>query len=85
MIEENSASSSANEVSIRTLVSGWSARICRVASMPLPSASRTSITTTSGRVRAASSIASCTLPACAVTTMSSCVSSIPLMPSRTIS
>ena len=51
MIEANSASSSANDVSISTLVAGWSARISRVASMPLPSASRTSITTTSGRVR----------------------------------
>ena len=53
--------------------------------MPLPSASRTSITTTSGRVRWASSIASCTVPACAVTTTSSWASSIALMPSRTIS
>ena len=35
MIEANSASSSANEVSIRTRVSGLRARISRVASMPL--------------------------------------------------
>ena len=37
MIEANSASSSANDVSIRTWVSGCFARISRVASMPLPS------------------------------------------------
>ena len=72
MIEANSASSSANDVSIRTCVSGCFARISRVASIPLPSVSRTSMTTTSGRVRSASSIASCTMPASAVTTMSSC-------------
>ena len=71
MIEANSASSSANDVSISTWVSGRLARISRVASIPLPSDSRTSITTTSGRVRAASSIASRTVPASAVTTMSS--------------
>ena len=56
MIEANSASSSANDVSIRTRVFGWFARISRVASIPLPSARRTSMTTTSGRVRSASSI-----------------------------
>jgi hypothetical protein len=36
MIEADSASSSANEVGIRTFVSGRRARISRVASMPLP-------------------------------------------------
>ena len=71
MIEANSASSSANDVSISTLVAGRAARISRVASIPLPSVSRTSITITSGRVRAASSIASRTEPASDVTTMSS--------------
>ena len=40
-----------------TAVFGCLARISRVASMPLPSARRTSMTTTSGRVRSASSIA----------------------------
>ena len=84
MIDANNASSSANDVSISTCVSGRFARISRVASMPLPSTRRTSMTMTSGRVRSASSIASCTEPASAVTTMSSCDWSIALMPSRTI-
>jgi len=48
--EANSASSSANVVSIRTCVLSRRARISRVASMPLPSARRTSMTTTSGFV-----------------------------------
>src|SRR3954470_9870020 len=85
MIEANSASSSANEVSIRTFVAGRVARISRVASIPEPSVSRTSITITSGRVRAASSIASRTVPASDVTTMSFWDSSIARIPSRTIS
>ena len=85
MIDEKSASSSANEVSIRTRVAGCFARISRVASMPLPSARRTSITTTSGRVRSASSIASRTPPASAVTWMSSSDASIARIPSRTTS
>ncbi len=84
MIEANNASSSANDVSISTCVLGCFARISRVASIPLPSIRRTSITTTSGRVRSASSIASCTVPASAVTTTSSCDWSIARMPSRTI-
>src|SRR6266511_1284716 len=49
MIEANRASSSANEVSMMTAVFGWRARISRVASIPLPSARRTSMTTTSVR------------------------------------
>src|SRR6266545_299944 len=53
MIEANRASSSAKDVSMMTAVFGWRARISRVASIPLPSASRTSITTTSGRARSA--------------------------------
>jgi hypothetical protein len=85
MIEANSASSSAKEVSIRTRVAGCLARISRVASMPLPSVRRTSITITSGRVRSASSIASRTEEASVVTTMSSSGSSIARIPSRTIS
>jgi len=85
MIDANKASSSANDVSISTCVCGLAARISRVASMPLPSISLTSITTTSGRVRAASSIASRTVPASAVTTMSSSASSTARIPLRTIS
>ena len=84
MIDANNASSSANDVSISTWVFGCFARISRVASIPLPSINRTSITTMSGRVRSASSIASWTDPASAVTTMSSCDCNIALMPSRTI-
>ena len=85
MIEENNASSSANDVNIRTRVAGCFARISLVASIPLPSASRTSITITSGLVRSASSIASRTVPACVATTMSSSVWSMARIPSRTIS
>jgi hypothetical protein len=85
MIDANRASSSANDVSIRTCVFGRRARISRVASIPLPSASRTSITTTSGRVRSASSIASPTDPASPATTMSSVALSRAAMPLRTTS
>ena len=80
MIESNSASSSANEVSISTRVAGWFARISRVASMPLPSVRRTSITTTSGPVRSASSIASRTLPASAVPGLSAPPPGLPRHP-----
>src|SRR5512134_3412212 len=85
MIEANRASSSANEVSMTTAVFGCFARISRVASMPLPSARRTSMTTTSGRVRSASSIASRTEPASAVTTMSSVACRSAFTPLRTTS
>src|SRR6266536_929005 len=85
MMEANRASSSANEVSIRTWVWGRRARISRVASIPLPSASRTSMTTTSGRVRSASSIASLTEPASPATTMSSVAVRTAAMPPRTTS
>src|SRR5438105_217401 len=57
MIDAKRASSSANVVSIRTCVFGSFERISRVASIPLPSASRTSITTTSGQALSASTAA----------------------------
>ena len=63
MIEANSASSSAYDVSMITLISGSTSRIERQASTPLPSGRRTSMITTSGFVRAAASIASATVPA----------------------
>src|SRR5579884_689837 len=85
MIEANSASSSANEVSISTRVSGRRVRISRVASMPLPSARRTSITTRSGRTRSASATASATVPASATTRMSPAASSMARSPLRTTS
>ena len=85
MIDANNASSSANEVSIRTCVFSSLARISRVASMPLPSARRTSMTTTSGRVRSAWAIASTTVPASATTVMSSFALMSALTPSRTTS
>src|SRR3990170_1894772 len=85
MIEANRASSSAKDVSMTTAVFGCFARISRVASMPLPSASRTSMTTTSGRVRSASSMASRTEPASAVTTMSSVACRSAFTPLRTTS
>ena len=50
MIASKSASSSANEVSIRHLMSSSCERISRQTSTPLPSGSRTSSTATSGRV-----------------------------------
>ena len=85
MMEANKASSSAKDVSITTLAFGCLARISRVASMPLPSIRRTSITTTSGRVRSASSIASRTDPASPETTMSSAAWSKALTPLLTTS
>src|SRR3990172_3763017 len=85
MIEANRASSSANEVSMTTWVFGCLARISRVASIPLPSARRTSMTTTSGRVRSASSTASRTVAASPVTTMSSVACRRALIPPRTTS
>src|SRR4029453_1479985 len=54
MIEAKSASSSANEVSISTWVAGRCARMSRVASMPLPSERRTSMTITAGSAPSAS-------------------------------
>ena len=85
MMEAKRASSSANEVSINTWISGHLARISRVASMPLPSRSRTSITTTSGWVRAAAATASPTPPASATTVKSSLALSRERTPSRTTS
>src|SRR3990172_1639408 len=85
MIEANRASSSAKVVSMITWVFGCLARISRVASMPLPSARRTSMTTTSGRVRSASSMASRTVPASPVTTMSSVACRRAFTPPRTTS
>src|SRR5438105_3881647 len=79
------ASPSANVVSIRTCVLGNLVLISRVASMPLPSARRTSITTTSGRAHSARSMASLTAPASAATVMSLSSSSSALMPLRTTS
>jgi hypothetical protein len=85
MIEANRASSSWNEVSMRTWVWGRPDRISRVASMPLSSARRTSITTTSGRARSACSTAPCASSASPTTRMSSTASSIERTPPRTIS
>src|SRR5215831_14247043 len=85
MMEAKRASSSANEVSISTFVSGLWARISRVASMPLPSASLTSITMTSGFVRSAWITASLTVPASATTRTSPAAPSIVLSPLRTTS
>src|SRR5262245_56992340 len=85
MIEANSASSSANEVSISTLVAGRRARMSLVASMPLPSDRRTSMTTTSGVERSATATASRTELDSATTTMSSVPASRALMPLRTTS
>ena len=68
-----------------TCVAGLLARISRVASMPEPSARRTSITTTSGRARSASSMASRTDPASPATTMSSVALRIAAIPLRTTS
>src|SRR5262252_155627 len=85
MIEANRASSSANEVNMSTLVSGLCARISRVASIPLPSARRTSITITSGRARSAWTMASLTVPASATTRTSPAASSMVLRPLRTTS
>src|SRR5919109_4701858 len=85
MIEAKSASSSANEVSMMTLVSGRAARISRVASIPLPSSKRTSMTTTSGRTEAATSTASWTPPASPATTMPPAASNRARSPWRTTS
>src|SRR5216684_704000 len=85
MIEAKSASSSAKVVSIRTCVFGSLERISRVASMPLPSASRTSITTTSGRAHSARSMASLTVAASPATDIPPASSSSALTPLRTTS
>ena len=69
MIEANSASSSAYDVSMMTFVSGRASRIERHASTPDPSGKRTSMITTSGLARAAASIASATVPASPTTVM----------------
>src|SRR5438876_6042626 len=83
MIDAKRASSSANVVSIRTCVFGSLERISRVASMPLPSASRTSITTTSGRAHSARSMASLTVAASPATDIPPASSSSALTPLRT--
>src|SRR5215471_3730312 len=80
MIDEKRASSSANEVSINTLIRSSWARISRVASMPLASGSRTSMTMTSGLVRIASLIASAAVPASATTLRSPACSIIARRP-----
>ena len=85
MIDAKRASSSANVVSIRTCVFGSFERISRVASMPLPSASRTSITTTSGRAHSARSMASLTVAASPATDIPPACSSSALTPLRTTS
>src|SRR5438046_1716500 len=85
MIDAKRASSSANVVSIRTCVFGSFERISRVASMPLPSASRTSITTTSGRAHSARSMASLTVAASPATDIPPASSSSALTPLRTTS
>src|SRR5581483_3846547 len=66
-------------------VSGRVSRISRQASTPLPSGSRTSITTTSGFSLAATATASATLPASATTDMPGRRSSSARKPSRTTS
>src|SRR5215208_5114848 len=83
MIEANRASSSANDVSMSTLVWGRAARMSRVASMPEPSERRTSMTITSGRAWAATATASRAELASAHTTTSVVSLSSSLMPSRT--
>jgi hypothetical protein len=83
MIEANRASSSAKEVSISTWVAGRTARMSRVASIPEPSESRTSMTITSGKARVATATASLAELASAHTTTSGTSLSKSLMPSRT--
>ena len=85
MIDANNASSSAKEVSINTCVFSSLARISRVASIPLPSARRTSMTTTLGLVLTAWSIASRTEAASPTTVRSSFALISDLTPSRTTS
>ena len=70
MIASNSASSSANDVSIRHWISGWRERISRQTSTPLPSGRRTSSTATSGRVAGMRRSASSAVPASPTTSMS---------------
>ena len=71
MMEAKSASSSAYDVSMITLLSERASRIARQASTPEPSGRRTSMMTTSGFERAAASIASATVPASPTTIMPS--------------
>ncbi len=85
MIEANSASSSAYEVSMITFVSGRASRIARHASTPEPSGRRTSMITTSGLARAAASIDSATLPASPTTLIPAWRLIKPRSPSRTTS
>jgi hypothetical protein len=85
MIEASSASSSAKEVSISTRICGRLARMSRVASTPLPSPRRTSITITSGWARSAAATASAAEVASAQTTTPSAASSSARMPPRTTS
>ncbi len=70
MIESNSASSSANDVSIRHCTSGWRERISRHTSTPSPSGSRTSSTATSARADGRRDRASSAVPASPTTTIS---------------
>ncbi len=85
MIEANSASSSAKEVSISTLMCGQRDRISRHASTPFPSGRRTSITTISGVSKPTRRMASSTEPASPTTVMSGSASSIAFTPWRTTS
>jgi hypothetical protein len=71
MIEAISASSSANEVSMRTLTAGKLERMSRQASIPERSGMRTSITTTSGSSSPTRRSASSALLASPTTSMSS--------------
>src|ERR1017187_1540276 len=85
MIEVNRASSSANEVSIRTWVSGWAERISRQASIPERPGMRTSMTTPWGCSRATASRAASASPASPTTSRSGSVSRRRRRPSRTSS
>src|SRR5437879_5521185 len=68
-MDSKTISSSAKEVRNRTRVSSCDLRSCRHASNPLPSGNRTSMSTTSGCRRAASSTAAAAVPASPTTSM----------------
>ena len=85
MIASNSASSSANEVSIRQARSGSCERSSRQTETPSPSGSRTSSTATSGRSAGTRASASAAVAASPTTTMSPSASSRSCTPRRTTS
>jgi hypothetical protein len=80
-----SASSSANEVSIRQATSGIRERISRQTVTPSPSGSRTSSTATSGRSAGILASADAAVPASPITSMSPSASSMSRTPRLTIS